>query len=68
MGLGRKKEDDDTEDFGRFVVEDMPIALSGKRTLQRKLDAGDAAGWTLHTLLVSDKHDYILIVWNRSGA
>jgi len=68
MGLGRKKEDDDPEAVGRFVVEDMPIAVSGKRTLQRKLDAGDAAGWTLRSLLVSDKHDYILIVWDRSGS
>ena len=64
MGLGRKK-DDETESAGRFVVEDMPIAISGKRALQQRLDAGDDRGWSLRSLLVSDKHDYILIVWER---
>lgn len=63
MAFGKKKDDD--EPGGRFLVEDVPILVSGKRVLQMRLDAGDAKGYTLRTLVASDKHDYILIVWER---
>jgi len=65
MALGRKKED--TEDTGgRYFVENVPVMMSGKKLLQLRLDKGDEAGWKLVKLVYSDKHGWILIVWDRS--
>lgn len=64
MGFGKKREDDDSA-RGRYVVEHIPVIVSGKKFLQQKLDEGDAAGYSLRSLLMSDKHDWILVVWER---
>lgn len=67
MAFGKKK-DDDVSAKGRFLVEHVPVLLSGKKLLQEKLDEGDAKGYALRSLINSDKHDYILIVWERPTA
>ncbi len=49
MPFGRSK-DASTEDepsSGRFVVEHVPVMISGEKLLQIKLDEGDAKGYTL---------------------
>ena len=67
MAFGRNK-DDDVEPQGRFVVDHISVMMSGKKFLQQNLDEGDAKGWTLRNLLMSDKHDWILVVWERPPA
>lgn len=67
MGLGRKKDEQDVEATGRYVVDHVPVMMSGKRFLQAKLDEGEAKGYDLRSLLMSDKHDWILVVWDRGG-
>lgn len=52
---------------GRFVVEHVPVVVSGKRLLQQELDKGEERGYVLHSLLMSDKHDWVLVVWDRSN-
>jgi hypothetical protein len=64
MAFGKKK-DDAVELTGRWVVEHVPIMISGKGFLQQKLDEGDARGWELRHLLQSDKNNWILLVWER---
>jgi hypothetical protein len=65
MAFGRKQADEDVQPRGRFVVDHVPVMISGKKLLQQKLDEGDAKGWTMRQLISSDKHDWILIVWER---
>jgi hypothetical protein len=67
MAFGRSKEQtqEQAESSGRFVVEHVPVMISGKKFLQQKLDEGDAKGYSLRNLLMSDKHDWILIVWEK---
>ena len=66
MAFGKKKSDDsDDESSGRYVVEHVPVMVSGKRFLQQALNKGEANGYELKSLLMSDKHDWILVVWER---
>lgn len=68
MAFGKKKDDEgDVAVTGRFVVEHVPVMVSGKRFLQQALDKGEAQGYSLRSLLMSDKHDWILVVWDRGG-
>jgi len=65
MAFGRKKEDGD-DSGGRYFVDHVPVMMSGKKLLQIALDKGDAAGWKLLKVINSDKHGWILIIWDRS--
>jgi len=69
MAFGKKKDGEgDVATQGRYVVEHVPVMISGKKLLQQKLDEGEAKGYGLRSLLMSDKHDWILVVWERGPA
>jgi len=40
--------------------------MPGKKFLQIRLDKGDVAGLKLLKVINSDKHGWILIIWDRS--
>jgi hypothetical protein len=51
---------------GRYVVEQVSMDEPFWRlALQARLDEGEAHGHTLRNLLASDRHDCVLIVWER---
>lgn len=65
MAFGRAGLDDD-DSGGRYFVDHVPVMMSGKKLLQQALDRGDANGWKLVWIENSDKHGWILVVWDRS--
>lgn len=65
MAFGKKSEDPDSDSTDRYVVDHVPVMISGKKFLQSALNSGDAKGWHLIKIINSDKHDWILIVWER---
>jgi hypothetical protein len=67
MAFGKKATADEpgTDPAGRFIVEHVPVMISGKKLVQSELDKGDAKGYELRHLLMSDKHDWVLVVWER---
>ena len=64
--LKRPKADDE-DTGGRYFVDHVPVMMSGKKFLQIALDRGDAQGWTLRWIENSDKHGWILVVWDRGN-
>lgn len=68
MPFGRAKQDENDEPAGRWLVDHVPVMISGKKSLQQKLNEGEAKGYELRSLLMSEKHDRILIVWDRRGS
>jgi hypothetical protein len=66
MAFGKNKQEDEPAAQGRYVVDHVPVMISGKKMLQQKLDDGDRKGWNLRTIMNSDKHDWIIIVWERA--
>lgn len=67
MAFGRTKQDDE-DTGGRYFVDHVPVMMSGKKFLQQALDRGDANGWELVWIENSDKHGWILVVWDRSSS
>jgi hypothetical protein len=68
VAFGRKKDEKSEEPAGRFVVDHVPVVISGKSLLQVALNKGAAKGYVLRNIVHSDKHDWILVVWERPGA
>lgn len=63
MAFGRQK--DDAEDEGRYLVEDLALSesFSAKKSLQKALNAGHAAGNSLESIVRTEK--FLLIVWDQ---
>ena len=67
MAFGKKKDEGDAAPVGRYVVEHVPVMISGKKLLQAELNKGEAKGYVLSNLLMSDKHDWVLVVWDSGN-
>jgi hypothetical protein len=65
MGFRKDDSDEEVTAEGRYVVEHTPTLLSGKGTLQMKLDQGSKKGWKLVNIVDVPNKSWLLIIWER---
>jgi hypothetical protein len=50
---------------GRWVVEEVPVVLMGKRGLQKALNEGESRGYDLRAVV--EVKDDLLVIWEKPG-
>ena len=67
MAFGKKDQDDEEQANGRYKVDHIPVLISGKKFVQISLDKHEKEGWKFVQMLHSDKHNWILVVYERDN-
>lgn len=67
MAFGKKSDDEESEIPGRYKVDQVPVMLSGSKLLQASLNKHEAEGWKFVQAVPSDKHGWILAIYERSA-
>ena len=67
MAFGKKNSDEESDTPGRYKVDQVKVLLSGASALQMSLNKHEAEGWRFIQAVPSDKHGWILAIYERSA-